>query len=240
MTLPPEELAGLPLTRITRTGETQYLNPYQRTYTPRRAYARRMQSGFRRGLTQQQARRNVTGYAPGVSEYQIRREREREKYQQLPPNVPLYQFNFEQRYGFSYLYWRRLRRRYIQEINQRAWHNPPSNRMNIEGGQRRDPRVFPGDIAEVKRLYDAGNRDPLYPDLTSWEQWAELRLAERLTAIRAYQDDLSEAEAEVVESGPAYGRAKYFSREEFWPPGGVWLMAGVVSVAPVIELWWYH
>src|SRR5215469_6394271 len=207
------------LTRISGSGETQYLNPYQGTYTSNRRYAQRMQRGYARGLTQTQARRNIAGYPQGVSESQLRRQRERERYgDTLPPDVTFFQFNFERRYGYSYNYWRRLRRRFIREINERAWHNPPGPRMNIENGARRDPRVFPGDIAEVKRLYDTGARDPLYPGMQTWQEWAELRLAERLTAIRAYQDDLSDFETEVLEvsSGAAYGRDKYFTRSQAW------------------------
>jgi hypothetical protein len=147
----------LPPEIILPTGQAAYLNPYKGTYTTSRSYAMRMQRGFRLGRAQQQARR---GGEPGQSESQVRA------------------FRFEQRYGFSYLYWRRLQRKWISEINS----------MSSPGG-RITPEIVSMDLANLRS----------FPALTifSWgagtaEQMLEQRLEEKLEDMISYREGDSE------------------------------------------------
>lgn len=220
-----EPNTGLPLEIILPSGKPAYLNPYQGTYSESRSYARRMQSSYARGLSQATARGHRT--VNGRSESQIRRDRERITYgDQLPP-WQRFGLGFEQRYGFSYAYWRFLRRNWIDEINQRAYPHPHSRYMMVDAnGQRADPRIFPSDITAIRQLYDNGFRDPVHSEVTTWQQWVELRLVERLTAIRDYQDM----------HDPTFGRLAYQNRSSVWLNAN--LMGG--ASAPPLELWWYH
>jgi hypothetical protein len=221
MTTPP----GLPLEIILPSGRPAWLNPYQGTYSESRNYALRMQRNYSRGISQASARGHSTT-AGGLSETQVRRQREQAKYQDELSPWQRFGIGFENRYGFTYNYWRKLRRRYIDEINARALPNAPSNRMIMLAGQRRDPRVFPADIAAIRQLYQSGFRDPVHSGAATWEQWTELRLLERLTAIRDYQDG----------ADPTFGRNAYYARSDVWL--SVNLLGG--ASGPPIELWWYH
>ena len=169
---------GPPLEIILPGGDPGYLNPYSGQYTRSQTYALRMQRNYSRGLPQSSARGHAA--VGGYSESQIRAQREQAKHgDQLPP-WQRFGIGFQQRYGFSYSYWRKLRRQYIAEINERALPHPTSNRMMTNGTQRTDPRVFPSDITRVMQLYQSGFRDPVYPDMQTWQQWAELRLLQNL------------------------------------------------------------
>lgn len=189
---------------ILPSGETAYLNPYRGTYTTSRSYALRMQRGYARGLRQSESRGKPVSPG-GLSESQLRRER------------------FEQQYGIPYRVWERLRRKYIIELNKRSWPGGPSRMNTDDMGNRNDPRVFPSDIYAIRRLYDTGYRDPVTP-VETWEQYAEVRLSQRLNALIMYQD--------YNDSDP--GRADYNSRS------GIWYGAFTAASAPPIELWYYH
>lgn len=90
-------------------------------------------------------------------------------------------------------------------------------------GNRNDPRVFIGDILAIKTLYDQGYRDPVVP-VQNWEQYAEVRLEQRLNALVMYQDH--------NDSEP--GRADYSNRS------GTWYGYLGMASAPPIEMWYYH
>lgn len=212
---------GVPLEIITNQGVPLYYNPYSQQYTRSKSYAQRMQRNYARGLPQQQAR------GKRQAEHVTRAQQEQQRYgDELTPEQR-FQFGFERRYGFTYRYWRKLYRNYIQEINQRALPNPHSNYMMIDAnGRRADPRVFPSDVAAIKQLYDTGYRDPLYPDIRTWEDWIEYRLYERLDGIREFQD--------FHNVGP--GRTEFQNRSSIWL--NINLFGG--SVGPPIELWYYH
>jgi len=125
-----------------------------------------MQRGYARGLSQSTAR----GQAPAES---VRR---RERVFQATGYTPhqIYAFNFQQRYGFSYAYWRKLQRRYITEINRRS----------SPGAQ-----IRPDHIQDIIQLYDMGWTDINRPELRTWEQWVEIHLGERLWSTILYQDE---------------------------------------------------
>lgn len=197
MTTPPPAEITLP------SGQIGYYNPYRGTYTASRSYALRMQRQYARGLSQSEARGHSA--AGGESESQLRRQR------------------FEQKYGIPYRIWERLRRKYIAEINERSWPGgPPVMNRNDTGG-RDDPRVFLSDILDIKKLYDGGYRDPVAP-VDTWDQYAEVRLSQRLSAMIMYQD--------YNDSGP--GAIEYNSRSSTWY-GYIGMASG-----PPVELWYYH
>lgn len=188
---------------ILPSGETAYLNPYRGTYTTSRSYALRMQRNYARGISQGEAR----GHAPGqVSESELRRIR------------------FEQKYGIPYRTWERFRRKYISKINKRSWPGGPRTMQLNEFGNRSDPRVFISDILAIRQLYDSGFRDPVTP-VDTWEQYAEVRLSQRLNALVMYQDH--------NDSDP--GRSDYNSRSGIW-----YGEFGLGASAPPVELWYYH
>lgn len=87
---------ALPPEIILPTGQPAYLNPYRGTYITNRAYALRLQRGFARGMSRQSARGHVS--PTGLTEYALRAQR------------------FQERYGFSYSWWRRIQRRYIRPV----------------------------------------------------------------------------------------------------------------------------
>lgn len=96
-----------PPERTLASGLTEYFNPYTGTYIRSKSYAQRMQRGYARGMTRQEARGHVP--AVGMTEYGQRRAREEAR-----------DFAFEQRYGFKYSYWLYLRRNWVDEINEMA------------------------------------------------------------------------------------------------------------------------
>lgn len=155
-----------PLSRERRGGTTEYYNPYSGRYTTNRAYGLRMQRGYARGLSQHEARGQRGG------ESVRRRERVYRETGQTPHQI--YAFNFRQRYGFSYSYWRTLRKRYINEINRRS----------SPGGQ-----MLPSHVTDIINLYNMGWRDDRRPELRTWEAWVEVHLGERLWSTILYQDD---------------------------------------------------
>lgn len=185
------------------SGERAYLNPYRGTYTTSRSYALRMQRNYARGISQGEARGHQT--AGGPSESVLRRQR------------------FEQEYGIPYHVWERFRRKYIKEINDRSWRGGPSTMQLNEFGNRADPRIFLSDILAIRELYDRGYRDPVTP-VDTWEQYAEVRLSQRLNALIMYQD--------YNDADP--GRADYNNRS------GIWYGTFSAASAPPIELWYYH
>jgi hypothetical protein len=159
MTTPPVPEISLP------GGRQGYYNPYSGRYTTNRAYALRMQRGYARGMTQATAR----GQRAGES----RRRYERVVGQTGQTPQQLFEFGFQQRYGFSYRYWRKLRRQYVDPINE----------VSSPGGE-----ITPSMVTSVKSAWDAGWRDPNRPELTTWEMWVEVHLAERLAATELYVD----------------------------------------------------
>jgi len=133
--------------------------------------------------------------------------------------------------GLTESKWRRLRRLYIDEINQRAWALGPRRMSITRDGVRTDPRLFRSDVNYIVDLFQGGYRDPAVPSINDWETYVEWRLSERLNAIREYQDH-----ANVTP-----GRQDYYARSAVWPQGGLWIAGGFnVSSAPPIEFWYYH
>jgi hypothetical protein len=132
--------------------------------------------------------------------------------------------------GLTESQWRRLRRLYVNDINNMAWENGPS-RMNIIGGHRQDPRIFKQDVAAIQNLYDQGYRDPGAPSIDNWLAYAEWRLQARLSAMIDYQEY----------GDPIPGRAAFFGHSTIWPKSGIWLQASFdFASAPPIEFWYYH
>lgn len=177
-----------PLSRQRRDGTTEYYNPYSGRYTRNRDYGLRMQRGYARGLSQHTAR----GQKPAESVR--RRERVVRETGQTP--WQLYGIGFQQRYGFSYNYWRKLRKRYIAEINKRS----------SPGAQ-----ILPSHIQDIIQLYNMGWTDLNRPELRTWQEWVEVHLGERLWSTILYQD----------EGESAYGAFNFTFRNsvapiEFW------------------------
>lgn len=215
---PFEQLLGLPSEIITPSGQPAYLNPYTGTYSTSRSYAMRMQRGYRRGVTQQIARGKRAGEA------RTRAQRTFERYGIT--ETERFGLGFERRYGFSYKDWRRWRRLWISEINRRTWPQARSYRMQVdELGQRKDPRIFPEDVAAVKTLYDQGYTEIGRSSPPTWQQWVETRLAERLAATIAFQDLHDRAMGQVM----------YNSRSQTWAS-----QVFIYSTGPPIEWWFYH
>ncbi len=201
----------IPAEIILPTGQPAYLNPYKGTYTTSRPYAIRMQRNYARGILQSEARGHRQS-PEGFTESQLRRQR------------------FEINRGIPYREWERWRRKYVNEINVRSWPTGPNTRYPVVNeGVRQDPRVYPEDLAAIKQAYDDGYRDPAMPNI-SYQEWIEIRLTERLSAMIAFQD--------FKDSTP--GRNQYNSRQGAWTAQGMW--TGVFSVAsgPPLELWYYH
>lgn len=134
--------------------------------------------------------------------------------------------------GLTEAQWRRLKRLYVDEINQRSWPQAPSSRMNIDiAGNRKDPRIFKSDVMYIVDLFQGGYRDPAVPSISDWLTYTEWRLSERLNAIIQYQEfgDLTA------------GREDFYSRSTVWPQGGLWIQGGLrISTGPPIEFWYYH
>jgi hypothetical protein len=174
-----------------------YYNPYTNTYTTSRSYALRMQRGYIRGIHQQEAR------GKPVNEYQRRVQREQELYGQKP--WERFQIGFERRYGFSYRYWRQLRRRWVNDINDRT----------STGGE-----ISPSTVSRVKDAFDRGWRDPARPEFSTWQDWLENRLDERLNDMIEYQDS-----GDKTSGSANYGQYRNYQLQgEGIPP----------------ELYWYH
>ena len=193
-----------PLEIISPEGTPLFLNPYSGTYSASRSYALRMQRNYARGITQAEAR----GHRPtdeGLTESQVRRVR------------------FQERHGISYNDWARFYRRYVREINRRSFPTAPGPAMVIDNGVRRDPRIFPEDIAAVRDLYNNGFRDPVY-NPGSWEEWTDQRLAERLGALVDFQDSADSAAGS----------------QQFWGRTSAWIGTMGIAAAPPVEFWYYH
>lgn len=174
-------------------GRTAYYNPYTSTYTTSRSYAMRMQRGFARGLAQFEAR------GQRANERRYREQYTQGRYGVTPEE--LYARNaqeFQNLYGFDYAYWNYLQREYLNEIN----------RMTSEGG-----RIEPYMVQSVKLNWETGWRDPMRPEITSWQEWVELHLAERREAMYAYR-----------EGDKSVGAQNFQMR----------------SSVPPIEFWWYR
>lgn len=217
-----------------QTRANYYLNPYSGQYIRNKSYARRLQRGFARGLSQAESRGHRVS-ARGLSESAERRARAEERGSLSPYQVFL--GGFERRYGFSYAYWRTLYRRWIAEINRRAWPQATSSRMYVdENGVRADPRIFPGDITAVKQLYDQGFRPERSSSPASWQEWVENQLAVKLETMIEYQDNHNRVP----------GKMMFASRSGSWMRTGapaeavVTLRLATAASAPPIEFWWYH
>lgn len=160
MTTP--SFGALPSEIILPNGKTGYLNPYTGKYSSSRSYAMRMQRNYSRGLSQSAAR----GHAPsgGLSESQMRAQREALKYgDQLKP-WQRFALTFKQRYGFEYRYWRKLKRLYIDAINSMS--SP-------------DMQITPVWIQQALVNAPLTGHD---------ESWIEARLAEKLYDMDRYRN----------------------------------------------------
>jgi hypothetical protein len=163
----------LPAEIILPGGQPGYLNPYRGTYTTSRSYALRMQSNYGRGMSQATAR----GHAPnpaGLTEYAIRAQR------------------FQDAYGFSLGYWRRIQRKYLREINSER---SPAAQIT--------PLVIAGDLDAVR--FRNGN-GPVPGIVIPAENITEERLANLLYATRAYRD-----------GDTVPGRTDFYARDDIRP-----------------------
>lgn len=132
--------------------------------------------------------------------------------------------------GLTESQWRRLKRLYVDEINERSWPTGPA-RMNIGPQGRQDPRIFKVDVVAIVDLFQGGYRDPAVPSINDWLTYTEWRLSERLNAMVEYQDY----------GNNIPGQQDYNMRSAVWPQGGMWLQGGLnVSSGPPIEFWYYH
>lgn len=166
MTTP--SIGGQPLQIVHPNGETiLYLNPYTGTYTASKSYGLRMQRGYRRGLPQYEARGKPAGEAA------IRRQQIQEQYGQTP--WQRFTQSFERRYGFSYSYWRYLRRNWVDEINS----------LTSKDGFG---HITPTTVSQIIQMWNAGIHDPYHPEFESWQAWVENRLETRLDDTVAYQE----------------------------------------------------
>jgi hypothetical protein len=109
---------------------------------------------------------------PAGSESQRRRQRIMETTGMTPTEV--FGIGFQQRYGFSYSYWRRLRRLYINEINKRS--SPGAH-------------IKPSHVSSVIQVFEIQGGDPFRPELRTWEAWTEVHLGNRMWATILYQDE---------------------------------------------------
>lgn len=181
--LPPD-----PWTRATRSGAPEYYNPYSGKWSRNRGYTQRLQRGYRRGLSQSEARGHAATAAG--TESQRRRQRTLERTGMTPTEA--FGIGFRQRYGFSYSYWRRLRRLYINEINKRS---SPSG------------QIKPSHISDVIQMFRLVGGDMYRPELRTWEAWTEVHLGERMWALILYQE----------EGDTAYGAFNFSRRNNLYP-----------------------
>lgn len=168
MTIP--QPPGGPRSRIVSDGVTQYLNPYTGLWSSNQAYVARMQRAYNRGLSQSEARghrRTAAG-----SESQRRRQRIREQFGMTP--TELFGIGFQQRYGYSYNYWRKLQRNGLRELN--SLRSP-------------DVRITKSHVTDVIQMYRLVGGDFNRPELRTWEAWVEVHIGEALTATELYQEE---------------------------------------------------
>lgn len=177
----------LPPEIVFPTGKTGYLNPYSGKYTTSRSYALRMQRAYSRGQTQSEARGHRA--VNGVTESQRRNAQAALANPGLTRHQQ-FEIGFQQRYGFSYKYWRYLRRNWIDDINRRS--SP-------------DMQMTPLWIQQILINSAVTGLDT---------NWIELRLAERIQDMIAYQD--------YNVTGPGF--AHFYERLNYTP----------------IEWWYYH
>lgn len=144
-----------------QTGRKGYLNPYTGKYSRSRSYALRMQRNYARGMSQSEARGHRA--VGGVTEAQRRREQAAAVNPSLSRSQQ-FALGFQQRYGFTYNYWRYLKRNYIDAINSRS--SP-------------DMQITPIWIQQI--IVNT-------PMTGLGTDWIETRLAERLNDMIAYQD----------------------------------------------------
>lgn len=162
----------LPPEIILPSGRAAFLNPYKGTYTTSRPYALRMQRNFARGLSQSEARGHRVS-PQGFTEAQIRRQQAQAAGFQTP--WERFTLNFERRYGFSYRYWRFLKRRWIDAINARS-----------SPGLQITPIWIAQELQNASGIFSsflAINQMP------SGKPWIEQRLDEKLADMEAYQDE---------------------------------------------------
>lgn len=97
----------------TRTiaGQEWWYNPYTNKWTRSKAYAKRMQSAYERGQTQQEARGSHVRSPGGRRTYAETKR------------------IFEERHGISYTFWRRMQRGPLKELNKRS---APGGRITPE------------------------------------------------------------------------------------------------------------
>jgi hypothetical protein len=223
-----------------QTGFTYYLNPYTGQYIRNERYARRLQRGYRYGLSRTEARRSGVH---GVAAYRARGQSETQQRvasAQARGNLSPYQVflgGFERRYGFSYSDWRRWYRRYIKEINERAWPQASSPRMQRDETGRRDPRIFPEDIRAIIELYNGGYRPVRSSSPASWREWVENHLATRLINMIDYQDNHNSTpakEAFVAEAQDTWLRTQVPAEDIMS------LQLATAAAGPPVEWWYYH
>lgn len=172
MTAPlPPSPQGLPFEIILPTGETGYLNPYSRTYTTKRDYARRMQRNYARGISQAEARGHRPSRLTGETESQRRRRLATE---QGTTPYQLRIINWNLRYpGMSYSWYQRMYRKYISEINYRSTAVVTPSVVYAQLATSGSPNLPP----------------PGQPPTGHDEEWVENQLLWRLASMQQFQDE---------------------------------------------------
>lgn len=206
--LPPQGVVpgsiDLPWEIITPSGRRAYLNPSKGTYSITSAsYARRIRRGYEHGVSVSVARGHavpVSGQFAGMNESQRRRANAVETGDELTPWQRV-TFAFERRWGFSYSYWRRLKRLWVDDIN--------SYIKNVYD------KITPAWISEElsnRELYQAAG-------FTSGEPWIEQRLAEKLADIQEWQERKATRQLDAKgRSGPGSdGWMHWHTRDNFRP-----------------------
>ena len=138
-------------------GRTGYWNPYSQAYTTSRSYAMRLQRGYAQGVSRQQARRGIRSWIPGMSEAQNRAQA------------------FQDKYGISYNYWRRIQRKYLTKIVA----------MDPSIGYAEWRLIIYEDLARLQSFPATGIIGQRR--MQSPEQQNEAALASKLEAMEAYR-----------------------------------------------------
>jgi hypothetical protein len=174
---------ALPPEIILPGGQPAYLNPYRGTYTTSRSYALRMQSGYARGMSRQSARGHVS--PTGVTEYALRAQR------------------FQQKYGYSLSWWRKVQRKYIQPIEDMG--QVPGNDWPTAGNWR---DIIAEDYRIVTLWYGTG---PVPGIIIPPENIVEERLMIKIESMVEYR-----------EGDRSTGRGEFYARSFIRPIEMYW------------------
>lgn len=173
----PQIDPSIPLVITLPSGQPAYYNPYSGTYGKNKGYAQRLQKSYARGETRQKGRGHQAGR---LTEYEARKAAAA-AHQQTP--WQRFTRQFERRWGFSYSYWRYLRRHWVDEINGMSSPNSPGKiTPAMVSMELQNAHVFtlPGGIPAPVPWFPGAQNEA--------EDWIEYRLEERLEDMIEYRD----------------------------------------------------